>query len=66
MQIKINAKIAEIPQNSSVQDLLMDRKLAGNSVIVVLNEEIVHREKWASLKFTPGDSLEIIHMIGGG
>jgi sulfur carrier protein len=66
MQIKINAAPAEIPQDSSLQDLLLNRKMAGNSVIVVLNDEIVHREKWAGLKFSPGDSLEIIHMIGGG
>jgi sulfur carrier protein len=66
MQIIINTKVSEISQNCSIQDLLLDRKLAESSVIVVLNDEIIQREQWAGQKLSHGDSLEIIHMIGGG
>lgn len=66
MQVKINGVVAELPDNSSVKDLLMARKLPWNIVIIELNGEIINRGKWESLKLNPSDSLEIIRIISGG
>ena len=66
MKVKINGAIAELPDNSSVKDLLMARKLPWDIVIIELNGEIINRGKWESLKLNPSDSLEIIRIIGGG
>lgn len=66
MQLKINGAVAEIPDNSSIDDLLLTRKLPRDIVIIELNGEIIKREKWESLKLNPSDSLEIIRIIGGG
>jgi len=65
MQVKINGVIAELPDNSSVKDLLLARKLP-DVVIIELNGEIINRGKWESLKLNPSDSLEIIRIISGG
>ena len=66
MQIKINGAVAELPDNSSVKDLLLARKLPEGILVLELNGEIIKREKWESLKLNPSDSLEIISVIGGG
>ncbi len=66
MQVIINGAVAEIPNNSSVQDLLLVRKLPADIVIIALNGEIIKREKWEGLQLNPSDSLEIIRIIGGG
>ncbi|MDO8687415.1 MAG: sulfur carrier protein ThiS [Dehalococcoidales bacterium] len=66
VQVKINGAVAEIPDNHSIDDLLLARKLPRDIVIIELNGEIIKRENWESLKLNPSDSLEIIRIIGGG
>ena len=46
---------------------LLDRlELDRRKVAVELNEEIVHRSRYAETALSSGDSLEIVHFIGGG
>ena len=66
MQVKVNGKAAELPDDSSVKDLLLARELSVDVVIIELNGEIINRGKWESLKLNPDDSLEIIRIISGG
>ncbi|MBI4287158.1 MAG: sulfur carrier protein ThiS [Chloroflexi bacterium] len=66
MQVRINGKAAELPDNSTVKDLLLARRLAPDTVIIELNGEIVDRGKWEGLRLSPGDSLEIIRIMSGG
>ena len=66
MQVKINGKAAELPDNSSIKDLLLARELPLEVVIIELNGEIINRGKWESLKLNPDDSLELIRIISGG
>ena len=66
MQVKINGVVAELPDNSSVKDLLLARKLPADIVIIELNGEIINRGKWECLKLNPDDSLELIRIISGG
>lgn len=66
MQVKINGVVDEIPDNSSIRDLLTARKLPLDIVIIALNDEVIKQEKWDSLKLNSNDRLEIIRMMGGG
>ena len=66
MQVKINGQAAELPDNCSVKELLLARKLPSDVVIIELNGEIINRGKWESLKLNPDDSLELIRIISGG
>ena len=66
MQVKINGAVDEIPDNSSIRDVLTARKLPVDIVIIALNDEIIKREKWASLKLNSNDRLDIIRIMGGG
>jgi sulfur carrier protein len=66
IQVKINGKEDEIPENFSVKDVLAARNLPEHVVIITLNEEIIRRENWESQKLSPDDEMEIIRIIGGG
>ena len=66
MQVKINGAVDEIPDNSSIRDVLTARKIPGDTVIIALNDEIIKREKWDSLKLNSNDRLDIIRIMGGG
>ncbi len=50
----------------SVQGLLVQLELDMRKVAVELNEEIVSRSRYTETWLTSGDSLEIVHFIGGG
>ncbi len=66
MQVKINGTLDEIPDNSSITDVLTARKIPGDTVIIALNDEIIKRENWESWKLNSNDKLEIIRIMGGG
>ena len=66
MQVRINGNVAELPDNSSIKDLILARELPPDVVIIELNGEIINRGKWESLKLNPSDNLEIIRIITGG
>lgn len=50
----------------SVQGLLVLLELDMRKVAVELNEEIVPRSRYTETWLASGDSLEIVHFIGGG
>jgi thiamine biosynthesis protein ThiS len=50
----------------SVQGLLVLLELDMRKVAVELNEEIVPRSRYTETELASGDSLEIVHFIGGG
>lgn len=50
----------------SVLGLLTHLELDARKVAVERNEEIVPRSRYASTILAGGDSLEIVHFIGGG
>ena len=50
----------------SVSTLLVTLGLDTKKVAVERNEEIVPRSRYAETWLASGDSLEIVHFIGGG
>jgi sulfur carrier protein len=50
----------------SVSALLIHLGLDKKKVAVERNEEIVPRSRYADTWLSSGDSLEIVHFIGGG
>ena len=50
----------------SVSGLLTELGLDVRKCAVERNEEIVHRSRYAETWLASGDTLEIVHFIGGG
>lgn len=66
MQAIINGKPTDIPDGSTVGDLLRELGLAGRRIAVELNGEIVPRSQHEKRCIAAGDELEVVHAIGGG
>lgn len=66
MQIHVNGKIVELPDNSSIQVLLEQLEMTTGRLAVELNAEIVPRSQHADTWLKHGDAVEIVHAIGGG
>ncbi|NLY13424.1 MAG: sulfur carrier protein ThiS [Gammaproteobacteria bacterium] len=66
MHIQLNGELYALGQAQSVACLLEHLQLAGRRVAVELNFEIVPRSQYESTVLKEGDSVEIVHAIGGG
>lgn len=65
MQIQLNGNTLTLDNISTVQDLLDELKLSGR-LAVEINHRIVPRSLFMSHKVKSGDTIEIVHAIGGG
>jgi len=65
MQIQLNGNTLTLDNVSTVQDLLEELKLSGRLALEV-NQKIVPRSKFMSYELNSGDTIEIVHAIGGG
>lgn len=66
MRIWVNGEAREVSEASTVADLLRELALAGKRVAVEVNAGIVPRSQHADTRLQPGDTVEIVHAIGGG
>ncbi len=66
MKVTVNGKVDELPDNSSIAELLAARNLPPEIVIISLNDEVIKRDRWGTLRLNPNDSLDIVRIIGGG
>ena len=66
MKIIVNGKPAEASAGSTVQNLLDQLHLDSRQVVVERNRAIVPRQRFAEERLADGDTLEIVHFVGGG
>jgi len=66
MQLSINGQLREVDDGLSIAELIEKLQLKSERVAVELNHEIVRRADWAGTILKAGDSLEIVHFVGGG
>lgn len=66
MDIKINGKPTEVPERSTVDQLLQARGIRPGEAVVQYNGEIVDKSQWADIILKENDELEILRFVGGG
>lgn len=66
MEITFNGKSKEIPAGTSIMEFLDQMQLDCMQVVVERNHIIIPRQRLAETVITPGDTLEVIHFVGGG
>ena len=66
MDIQLNGETRHIPAQSTLATLLEHEGLAERRVAVEVNGEIVPRGQHATHALQAGDSVEIVHALGGG
>lgn len=66
MRIVVNRKEIEVPGPLTVEELLAHLGHEGGRVAVAVGDEVVTRERWASVVVREGEHVEIVRAIGGG
>ena len=66
MEITFNGKPRKIQAGISIQELLDQMRLDCLQVVVEHNQNIVTRQRLAETTLKNGDTLEVIHFVGGG
>ncbi|MES1924649.1 sulfur carrier protein ThiS [Salinisphaera sp. T31B1] len=66
MQIEVNGAPAECAEHATLAQLIVDLGYGDQRIAVEHNGQIVPRDKHPETLIAPGDTLEIVHAIGGG
>lgn len=66
LNVTLNGEARQIPQPSSVADLLTGLGLDPAKIAVERNLAIVPRSAYGAVRVEEGDRFEIVHFIGGG
>jgi sulfur carrier protein len=67
MEITINQSLTEIPERSSVEELLASLFAdSSKGIAVAINQTVVPKSKWAAHIILPNDKITLIKATQGG
>jgi thiamine biosynthesis protein ThiS len=66
IRITLNGEERELPAGLTIRGLLERLELHERLVVVERNREIVRREEYAEVTVSAGDTIELVHFVGGG
>ena len=66
VEVTINGEVREVGAGLSIADLLAELEITATRVAIEYNREILKQEFWGETALSSGDSLEIVHFVGGG
>jgi len=64
--ITVNGEARYIPGPATLDDLLRHLGLDARSVVVEHNRRSVRRPSLADTRLAAGDTVELVHFVGGG
>ena len=66
MNLIINGEDRQFDSALTISSLLERLGMKPDRVAVELNRELVPRDRWSGTQLSGGDTLEIVHFVGGG
>ena len=66
MRVQVNGEIRELPEKITLGELVRELSLAPERLAIELNREVVRRAAWPETEMHEGDTVEIVHFVGGG
>jgi sulfur carrier protein len=66
VQVTVNDEPHELPAGATVADLVTTLGLGERRIAVELNRAVVPRAAYPSTTLRDGDTVEVIHFVGGG
>ena len=66
MRIQINGEPREIPDGTTLAQLVSLLQLKPEQIAIELNRTVVRRAEWSNATLRDDDTLEIVHFVGGG
>ena len=66
IQVTVNGEEREVRRGLTVAGFLESLDLHPGLVVVEQNREILDRGRYAEVEVCDGDTLELVHFVGGG
>lgn len=66
VRVRLNGEERELPEGLTVTALLERLDLQPGLVVVERNKEILERDRYGDVTVQGGDTLELVHFVGGG
>lgn len=66
MDINLNGKTKQISPGTTVAALLQQLRIDPSRVVVEHNAVILPKQAYDDITLADGDTLEIVHFVGGG
>jgi len=66
LSVTLNGEPHRFPAGSTVADLVASLDIPKERVAVERNREVVRRAEWEAVALEDGDTLEVVHFVGGG
>jgi thiamine biosynthesis protein ThiS len=66
LEIVVNGETRRVPSPATAADLLRHLGLDPRTVVVELNRQIVRRPRLEETALSHGDTVELVHFVGGG
>lgn len=67
VQVKINGEPRDFPEASlDLSELIGRLSLPPQRIAVEVNRQMVRRVDWEHTEINDGDTVEIVHFVGGG
>ncbi len=66
MRIRINGKDQAIDNPVSIAQIISDKALSPEKIVVEHNYRITSKEEWAGIILQEKDRVEIVSFVGGG
>lgn len=66
IHLTVNGEPRELPASTTVAGLLERLELPAVRVAVEHNRRVLKRDEFPEIELSDGDTLEIVHFVGGG
>jgi len=66
VRVRLNGKDRDIDRGHTVHTLLESLELHPGMVVVELNKGILARDTYGEHAVSEGDTIELVHFVGGG
>jgi thiamine biosynthesis protein ThiS len=66
VKILVNGLAREVPEDTSIAQLLAELELTAQAVAVEVNLQLIPRARHVDHRLREGDCLEIVTLVGGG
>tara|TARA_S200000501_G_scaffold285385_1_gene269695 strand:- start:1306 stop:1524 length:219 start_codon:yes stop_codon:yes gene_type:complete len=66
IKITVNGKQMQVISRYSLKSLVIKLKMPLNKIAIELNKKIIDKKRISKIQLKKGDTIEIVHFIGGG
>jgi len=64
--IWVNKEEMEYEEGMTVEDVLKKKNYTYRLITVIINGEVIPRDKYSTHKIKDGDKIDVIHIMSGG